>query len=139
MIPSKPTSQNLQRPHILLKSCTILSVLLSMASKTAKYCAIWTKDTTTITLIADTRIRKKRIGQVSWPNLDHYQANVLSINSKIFDRPEKFIIDRGAEVSLISKSLVPHSLLHPCDICITGVNGWKIQTFGQVNTSRGSP
>jgi len=68
---------------------------------------------------------------------DRTQAKVLSLSVSFLGKPTRFLIDSGAERSIVSLELIPQSLLHPCDVMLTGVGGEPIKTFGQVSCKLG--
>jgi len=75
----------------------------------------------------------KLIGHAAGPTRDHNQANLLTIDAKFLGKSVSFLIDSGAEKSIISSSLVPSTLLFPTHISLSGVGGEMISTFGQLS------
>ena len=71
------------------------------------------------------------MGHVKWPKRDQQQATVLTLPATFLGHKVEFLVDSGAERSIIPSNLVPDALLFPSSICLTGVTGSKIQSFGQ--------
>ena len=65
------------------------------------------------------------------PVHDQKHASVLSLSATFSNQKIDFLIDSGAERSVISRESVPSSLLYPCNIVLTGVGGAPVTTFGQ--------
>ena len=65
------------------------------------------------------------------PSHDQAKATVLTLKTRVFNKDINFIIDSGAECSLIPIHSVPASLLTPCNIRIAGVGGKLIPNLGQ--------
>ena len=59
------------------------------------------------------------------------KATVLTLPARVKDTPLSFLIDSGAERSLIPASFVPTALLTPADVMLSGVGGHRIPVFGQ--------
>ena len=81
----------------------------------------------------------KREGHVSRPDRDQKQATVLSLPVKFLKKSVNFLVDSGAERSVMLKELIPASLLFPCDIKLTGVGGNPVDTFGEFKGKIGVP
>ena len=76
---------------------------------------------------------------MSRPDRDEKQATVLSLSVKFLKKSVKFLVDSGAERSVVPKELMPASLLFPCDIKLTGVCGNPVDTFGEFKGKIGVP
>lgn len=76
---------------------------------------------------------------MSGPDRDPNQATVLSLPVVFFKKAVNFLVDSGAERSVVPRNLVPSSLLCPCDIKLTGVGGNTVDTFGQISSKIGVP
>ena len=76
---------------------------------------------------------------MSRPDRDPIQATVLSLPVIFFKRKINFLVDSGAERSVVPRNVVPTSLLYPCDIKLTGVGGNLIDTFGKISSKIGVP
>lgn len=76
---------------------------------------------------------------MDWPALDHTQANVLSLPATLLGRKLSFLVDSGAEKSIVPPCNVPSSLLYPCNIVLTGVGGETIPTFGSFSCKLAVP
>ena len=74
---------------------------------------------------------------MSRPTHDQEQATTLVITGTVNFEAVQFLIDSGAEKSVIAKSLVPPTLVFPTSINLTGVGGNPITVFGHVNMSLG--
>lgn len=72
------------------------------------------------------------LGHVDRPPRDHKQATVLSIPACFYNISSEFLIDSGAERSVIPPNLAPALLIHPCSIVLTGVDGKPIEVYGQI-------
>lgn len=79
------------------------------------------------------QLTNKLVGHVVGPNRDQNQANTLSLPCVFFGRKIDFLVDSGAERSIISQEIPPESLLHPCSIALTGAGGEPIASYGQVS------
>ena len=64
---------------------------------------------------------------------------MLSLPVVFFKKAVNFLVDSGAERSVVPRNLVPSSLLCPCDIKLTGVGGNTVETFGQISSKIGVP
>ena len=53
----------------------------------------------------------------------------------ILGKPVSFIIDSGAERSVLPKSLVPDSLCMPTNVQLSGVDGKPLNSYGQFNAT----
>ena len=79
----------------------------------------------------------KILGHVVGPERDLNQASVLLLCGVTWGKPVNFIIDSGAERSVIPLSLVPPSLIFPSSTLLKSVDGKPIQTFGHCSTMIG--
>ena len=79
----------------------------------------------------------KLIGCVDRPKRDPKQATLLSLPASFINHKVEFLVDSGAERSVIPRNLVPNALLYPCGVTLTGVGGNEIQTYGQCHVSIG--
>ena len=61
---------------------------------------------------------------------DTPKASVVLLPGVIYYKPVNFIIDSGAERSVIPFDLVPSAIILPCDVRLSGVGGNKLDTFG---------
>jgi len=68
---------------------------------------------------------------------DHNKATVLVITGFVYGTKLDFIIDSGAERSVLPVSAAPQSVIYPSSIKLTGVNGSAIQTYGHCRTEIG--
>ena len=57
---------------------------------------------------------------------DLIKANVLSLPAILLGRKVNFLVDSGAERSIVPPCDVPAFLLYPCGIEVTGVGGEQI-------------
>ena len=73
----------------------------------------------------------KQLGHEGGPSHDLIKANVLSLPAILLGRKVNFLVDSGAERSIVPPCDVPASLLYPCGIVLTGVGGEQIPTYGQ--------
>ncbi len=71
------------------------------------------------------------MGHVQRPSHGISKASVLSLKASVLSSSLSFLLDSGAEKSLIPLHAVPLSLLSPCDIQLRGVGGEPIPTYGQ--------
>jgi len=77
------------------------------------------------------------MGHVGRPSHDQSKAAVLVMSGIILGKPVDFIIDSGAEKSVVPISLVPKSLCCPTSAILTGVDGNKLTVYGQFSTKIG--
>ena len=63
----------------------------------------------------------------------------MTLKGLVLNKPVEFIIDSGAEKSVIPVDLVPQTLIYPSEIRLNGVEGKSIQTFGHFNAVVGVP
>ena len=73
------------------------------------------------------------------PTHDQIQASVVTLKGLVLNKPVEFIIDSGAEKSVIPVDLVPQTLIYPSEIKLNDVEGKSIQTFGHFNAVIGVP
>ena len=57
------------------------------------------------------------MGHVKWPKRDQQQATVLTLPATFLGHKVEFLVDSGAERSIIPSNLVPDALLFPSSIC----------------------
>ena len=81
----------------------------------------------------------KLISHAQRPSHGTYKANVLSLKTRVLSSPISFLVDSGAEKSLIPLSAVPISLLSPTDVHLRGVGGQPITTYGQCTLTLAIP
>jgi len=74
---------------------------------------------------------------VQGPSHDSNKATVLLIKATILTKQVNFLVDSGAERSVLPLSLVPSSLILPSATKLTGVDGTQLQTFGHWQTNVG--
>jgi len=71
---------------------------------------------------------------VDRPAHDRIQAEVLTLTGFVLKEPVSFIIDSGAERSVINKRFVPDVLCLPTDIQLSGVDGKVLNIHGHFNS-----
>jgi len=69
---------------------------------------------------------------VEWPTHDRSQANVLLLSSQVCGRKIDFIVDSGAEKSLLPSSIVPEDMRFPSSVQLVSAAGDVIPSFGHV-------
>ena len=73
----------------------------------------------------------KLVSHVPWPRRDEEKASsTLTVRTNVFDKRVDFLIDSGAECSLIPIRLVPASLIVPSNVRLCGVNGSPLKVYG---------
>ena len=65
------------------------------------------------------------------PSHDHDQACTLTVTAEVLSSQISFLIDSGADRSLIPLKHVPRTLITACDATLLGVNGQPILVYGQ--------
>ena len=69
------------------------------------------------------------MSHVEEPTHDKDQATVLLLRATVFGRSVDFLVDSGAERSVIPLALVPSSLVVPSTTKLSGVDGKKLPTY----------
>jgi len=67
---------------------------------------------------------------VQGPSHDPSKATVLLLRGVVFNTPVDFIIDSGAERSVLPVELVPQALVSSSSTLLSGVDGKSLPTFG---------
>jgi len=67
---------------------------------------------------------------VHWLSRDLNKASVLTLSGIVYNKRIDFVIDSGAERSVIPFSIVPDAFIQPSSIQLTGVGGDKLKVFG---------
>ena len=62
---------------------------------------------------------------------------LLSVTASVMDHKIEFLVDSGAERSVLSRQFVPASLLYPSAVSLKGVGGETLNTYGQFSTKIG--
>jgi len=71
------------------------------------------------------------MGHVQRLSRDPSQASVLFLSVSIFGKPMEFIVDSGAEKSVLPCEVAPWTLVQPTSTTLSGINGSTIKTYGQ--------
>ena len=77
------------------------------------------------------------MSHVRGPCHDVKKATVLLLQATVFNKRVDFLVDSGAERSVIPLSLVPTSLILPSTTKLTGVDGKPLVVFGHIKSSIG--
>ena len=73
------------------------------------------------------------MGHVHRPQHDNNQASILFLKGLILGKPIEFIIDSGAERSIINKCHVPQTLCYPTATKLQSVDGSPVENYGHFN------
>ena len=68
------------------------------------------------------------------PEHDQNQASVLLLPGVAWQKPVSFMIDSGAERSVIPLSHVPSSMIFPSSTVLSSVDSKPIRTYGHCST-----
>jgi len=79
------------------------------------------------------------MGHVARPAHDPNQASVLMLSALLLNKAVNFIIDSGAERSVVNKSFVPETLCLPTSERLSGVDGNSLKVYGHFNAVIGVP
>ena len=77
------------------------------------------------------------MGHVPWPSHDQPKASVLLLPGVVCKQPLQFIIDSGAERSVLPHSAVPHPLIFENTTKLSTVDGRPLKTYGHCQVSVG--
>ena len=66
---------------------------------------------------------------------DRKQATVLSLEANIFNVNLNFLVDSGAERSILPPNLVPRELISPSSVRLKGANDANIACYGEIAAS----
>ena len=123
----------MQRSYFLWRKSENLQTLLSMAFSQATHPRQKWSNTPSITQWQSNKL----IGCVDRPKRDPKQATLLSLPASFINHKVEFLVDSGAEKSVIPRNLVPNALLYPSGVTLTGVGGNEIQPYGLCHVSIG--
>lgn len=79
------------------------------------------------------------MGHVPRPSRDPSKATTMLLQCQVLRTPVSFIVDTGAERSLLPLQFVPQNLLVPTHVKLCGIDGREIRTFGQCCVSLAIP
>jgi len=117
----------MQLAYFLCGQGEALSTVVSLAREEAADSPTASEDARAIQIFQSF----KRVSHVAWPTRDCSKANVLSLPTKLFGRSVSFMVDSGAERSVVPPSLIPSSLIFPTTTQLSGADGSAITTIGQ--------
>ena len=113
--------------------------MVPVAREQAKNIMSWREDTVAfpccLAIAFSSLFSPKRVSHVPGPGRGTCKARTLTLRSVVLGKSVDFLIDSGAECSLIPSSLVPSTLITPSSINLTGVNGSPLSVQGVFSAS----
>lgn len=79
------------------------------------------------------------MSHVQRPGHGSSKATVLTLPCKLFGKSVSFLIDSGAECSVVPRNLIPSSIIFSSNLLLTGVNDSPIVNFGKCTCSVAVP